>query len=134
MNMFILTTGLLVGLCTAYFAKRSKRNHYIWFVSGMLFGISALLVMFFLNFLRIKKTKKELEKPVIIEDPRLWYYLDGEQKRYGPLSLNKLKNLWMDNKVFSNTHVWNESFKNWENLKNTKEFSLFPKKEFTNSI
>jgi len=131
LKITLLLIYITVGLITAHFAKKSGRNRYIWFFIGIIFGIWGLIVMFFLNIKKVKKAQKELRKPVIIEDPRHWYYLDEDQKRYGPISLNKLKNLWEENTVFSNTYVWNKDFKNWESLKNIKEFSLFNKKSPT---
>lgn len=127
LKTILLLIYIIIGLITAHFAKKNKRNPYIWFFIGMLFGIWGLITMFLLNLRKIKKAKKELKKPVTIEDPRYWYYLDEDKKRYGPISLNRLKGLLEENKIFSNTYVWNEDFKNWEFLKNIKEFSLLKK-------
>lgn len=129
-HLIRICVTFLIGVITAVFAKRSKKNPYIWFFSGLIFGVAGLITLFFLNIYeakKAKKTKKILKRPYVIEDSKFWYYLDDHKKRFGPISLNKLKNLWEENKIFSNTYVWNDNLTEWKILKELKEYSSFKK-------
>ena len=126
---------LLMGFITAYFAYKSKKNYYIWFVAGTLYGIFAILFLLFLNYRdyrknkkkktltkNVKKEEKQLNLEISLKDSKLWYYLDKENKKFGPHSLTRLERLLQEKYITENTYVWNQDLKNWKLLKNTKEY------------
>ena len=134
MTITAIIIYFILGTITAYFANKYNKNPYLWFILGMLFGIWGLLFLFFLIYkLKIPKKKINIEKVNIIKDSRFWYYLDGEHKKFGPFSLNKLKNLFSNNQISSKTYVWNKDLNDWKFLKDLKEYSYFQKNKNTTS-
>jgi adenylosuccinate synthase len=46
----------------------------------------------------------------------LWYYLDGEEKQYGPMSFHALQEAFEAKEVMPNTYLWNETMNDWQKL------------------
>lgn len=117
----------LIGIFTAYFAKKSNKNPYLWFFLGISFGIFAILTLVILNYNRKKEQRPKLKKELDIKmtDSRFWYYLTPKNESLGPFSLNKIKTLFLEKKISSKTYVWTEEFKNWKFLKDIKEYKKF---------
>lgn len=133
----LTTTTLLIyiafGTATAYFAAKFKKNPYLWFFIGIFFGVCGLIILFFLNYKKKKSfEKKSFEKniPPLIST-KFWYYLNPENQSLGPFSINKLQNLFSEDKISKKTYVWNEDLKDWKLLKDIKEFSIFEKSKIT---
>lgn len=124
----LILTYSLIGLISAYVAKKKGRNPYLWFSLGVFFGVLALIVMYLISS---KSSKKSLiQKPAIpapILDSKLWYYLNQDEQ-VGPISLNKLSNLLKEGKINLNTYVWNEELDAWKFLNETKEYNLLIEK------
>lgn len=120
---------LVFGALSAYFAKMRGKNPYLWFFLGMLFGIFGLLYLIFAPKVQAARTSQRAEAPeekaktIDITPPydpkhneKFWYYLDPENKQYGPMSFDALYRLYKDAKISQQTYVWNESLEEWEPL------------------
>lgn len=119
-NLIMIFFWILLGLACSHFANKRGRNPYTWFFIGMFLGVFGLLLLFVLP---IKKDDVEVivepipppppeEKEPIIQ--RFWYYLDNENKQFGPMSFEALKTASTEGKVTPNTYVWNEDLENWK--------------------
>ncbi len=117
----------LIGLISAYFAKKNGRNPYFWFSMGVFFGVLTLIVMFFINIRSKKAPLQPVQAPAPIVDSKLWYYLTND-KQMGPVSLNKLFLLLKEGQITFTTYVWNEELESWKFLNETKEYSLLKEK------
>jgi hypothetical protein len=123
----LIVIYLLLALSSAYFAKKSSRNPYLWFGLALLFGIWSLVALLILSFKK-KETGKKATPPKnnphpLLKDSKFWYYLTHENKEVGPMSLCKLHSLYLEGKVSENSYVWNEELANWQTLKTTVPFS-----------
>lgn len=112
----------LNGLLLAYLAHKQKKNIYLWFTIGFGFGLVGIIAFFFLHQ-QNKPTPKKPPNPIpspSIEGPKhkLWYYLDPDHNRKGPMSLDALQAEWRQGKVFPSTYVWNEELSEWKLLEN----------------
>lgn len=127
---FIIIKSALMGIASAYFANRLKKDPYIWFLLGFLFGLISLVILLILDIIKKKKSPSPQKKRVDdIIDSRFWYYLSNDKTTLGPLSLCRLKDLFSENKISPNTYVWAEDFKDWTLLKNICEYKKFFKKD-----
>ena len=116
-NLLILTLWCVLGAICAHFAKKRGRNPQGWFFIGLFLGLLGLGLLFILP-------KKKIETaitppPAPIKNPfgsALWYYLDDEHARFGPMSLDGLKSAWTDKKIKPHSFVWNEAMENWKPL------------------
>lgn len=135
---------LVFGLTGAYYAKRLKKNPYIWFAIGCLCKIYTLLFIFLIPaiarlslYLLKRKIFKTLKKPTFTtNDPttidvpaheelaidalsaeKLWYYLNGEGESVGPMSFQAFYRDWKKGKISKETYVWNETLTDWAPFK-----------------
>jgi hypothetical protein len=127
-SLFVL---FAVGATSAYFANREGKNPYLWFALGILLGVFAIGILFFLKYQ--EKHKKSLQQkqkpsPKPIKDSRFWYYLDEKNAKFGPISFFKLQSLLHEKKISPDTYVWTETFENWKLLKEIKEYKKFLQK------
>lgn len=125
---------LVFGALSAYFAKARGKNPYLWFFLGMLFGIFGLLFLIFSPKNKTAPAARQAqgarqntsaeETPTIDIIPpydpkyneKFWYYLDGQNMQFGPMSFDALFRLYQQGSVSKQTYVWNESFEEWQNL------------------
>lgn len=119
----------ILGLISAYYAKKSGRNPYLWFALGVFFGIWSLLILVFLDQ-KNKKTQVSLPNKIMdiakkleIKDTKLWYYLNSENREVGPMSFTKLHSLFQTGTISSSTYIWNEELKDWKHLKDTEVYN-----------
>lgn len=117
-----IAIGLLTGAACAHYAKAQGRNPWRWFWVGFLFGVFGLLAIFFWP-----KTKKEPPAPAAptaappaLPPPahadKLWYYLDEENQRHGPMSYTALRAALHEKKISEESYVWNEALDDWKRL------------------
>ncbi|AUN99317.1 DUF4339 domain-containing protein [Bacteriovorax stolpii] len=52
-----------------------------------------------------------------------WYYVVGSE-RVGPVSVEALKQLFLNNEITNETYIWRKGFQNWERLKDVTELSF----------
>lgn len=131
---------LAFGLTGAYYAKRMKKNPYIWFAIGCLCKTYALIFIFLLPALKSlslyllrKKIFKALKSSSSTEDhsttidipphaelsidpiaaEKLWYYLSIDSQTIGPMSFQAFYRSWKEGKISQETYVWNETLADW---------------------
>lgn len=116
---------LAFGALTAYLAKRQGKNPYVWFILGILFGIFGLFFLFF-NPVSKKQAKSAPEtapgpttiditpKVTSVDKDKFWYYLDAQNKQFGPMSFDALRRAWQEGTVTQETYVWNENLEHWK--------------------
>jgi len=117
-TLFVLICWTLIGLATAYLAKKRGRNPYAWFFIGYFLALLGLFLVLILP--KVKEKKEPSKTPPVITDT-LWYYLDKDHKQHGPVS-----QIWLDKEIAErrldeNTYVWNENLKDWEKVKDLKK-------------
>ena len=113
----------------------------IWFIIGVFLGLIALLVLYILPSKSLEvapvmaATPAPESKPEIalsgepkiaqsspsIVPQKLWYYLDNEDKRFGPMSFDRLKQAWNEDSIDTDTYVWNEDMAGWKPLEELSE-------------
>lgn len=121
----MILVSLVIAFGCGHYAKQRGRDPKIWLVAGFFFGILALIVLFFLPPKKvIPKPQQPVQPPappLTILHPdhtgKLWYFLDTEQKQYGPMSFDALNRAWNEGKVQEKTYVWNEAMENWQQCK-----------------
>ncbi len=109
----------------------------IWFALGAILGLIAIITLYILPVKAIALPatgasiiSQSMEKEMIIgaaddinsRPPEiLWYYLDKEEKQFGPMSFHALQSAWDDDQIIGSTFVWNEEMENWKTLENLPE-------------
>lgn len=126
---------LVIAGLTAYYADRKGRNAFLWFVIGVLLGVIAPIILYFLPSPKAEEPnkpsgvvyppappsdeKQSVEQSVMpLENDRLWYYLDGNHQQYGPVSVIALKDLWDTGTLDLNSFVWTEGMEKWDRVDN----------------
>lgn len=116
--------SLLMGLFAYQLAVERKQDPWLWIILAMLFGVLALLVLYFL------KPKKILEKPIkeefslseklFFSNPshhnQLWWAVDDQGNVLNAMSFKRLAGLVKEKKVKHSSYVWNETFSEWKML------------------
>jgi hypothetical protein len=119
---WILAASLIFGLIATALAYKFKRNPYLWFFVGFIFGLWGVLSIFITLIPRHRaERQKAPSKPELhsyIEGPmdRFWYYLDKSREQRGPMSHNALTRAWKKGEVALSTLVWHEDLSNWKQL------------------
>jgi hypothetical protein len=111
--------GIVMGSITAYYAKQKNKDPFIWFFVGFLFGMLGLLSLFIISNFQAKREAQNqpppAPKPVAPAVPqKFWYYLDQENRQFGPVSFDALNSAWKEGKITVNTFVWNEDLDGWK--------------------
>ncbi len=118
--LLTVSIWLMMGAIASYYAKERGRNPQNWFVIGLLLGILGLALLFLLPRITRKPTLVQVKRqevqfvPKKSEPHKFWYYLDPENKQFGPMSLNGLKSALKDGKIDLQTYVWNEDLESWK--------------------
>jgi len=128
--------SLICAINSSKLAYKKNRDSQLWFMLGLLFGIIALIIIYFLKPLKSlkKNTQKISIKPLIEHlavlntDNNYWYYLDNTRKQVGPMSLKKLYDFYLKQKISNHTYVWNDTMNNWKKLKEISSLSKILKK------
>lgn len=114
------------GALSAYFAKKRGKDPFLWFFLGALFGIFGLLFLIFDPKAKRQKKGPGAQEANTIDitpsfDPRhnekFWYYLDAQNKRFGPMSFDAIHRLYKEATLSPQSFVWNESLESWKPLK-----------------
>lgn len=128
--MVSLFMFFLMGAITSYYAHVKGKNMLLWFLLGGLFGVFALIALYFLPSEEDKsidpvytsnssiQDQQPTQSALPLENDRLWYYLDRNHQQYGPVSLIALKDLWDTGTLDVNSYVWTEGMENWDKLDN----------------
>ncbi len=126
--LLYIISWLTLGWFSSRMARWRGRNPAIWFFLGVVLGIIALIVLYFLPqketlatamaapmqkaAISISPNEETSEKP----PEKLWYYLDSEKAQFGPMSFSALQEAWDDDKITASTYIWNEDMENWVRL------------------
>lgn len=125
---FIIWT--LMGYFCSQTADRRGRNPDLWFFLGAALGIIAVIILFILPVKRVTAPSIEVNsikgrpapsfvpsEDVAKAPPKpLWYYLDEEERQYGPMSFHALREAWEEEKISTKTYLWNETMNDWQTL------------------
>lgn len=117
--VYIFFILLIVGILTGRYAAR-KGYGRIWFFLGLLFGLSALIVLFFLPNKK-KEKQKTPPNPSLVNhafSQVQWFYLDSLNQQIGPISFPQLVQAWKEKTTHANSYVWSEDLANWEIIEN----------------
>jgi hypothetical protein len=128
MQIFLsILLSLTLSCGCSHLAKQRGRNPLNWFIAGLVFGIFALIVLFFLPIQRRREEASHSQTIPPQKNPKLavltpsyeeklWYFLDEQKSQIGPMSFNALSKAWAEGKIGENTYVWNELMENWQQL------------------
>lgn len=111
---------MILSFFCAHKAKLRGRNPFVWFAIGFTFGLLGLLILYLLPPLtsqslpKVYSSIEPRQKPLFKSSQKLWYYLNSHNQRFGPMSLERLKEIWIENQIFKKTYVWNEEMKDWK--------------------
>ena len=103
MNQILsIVTSIAIGMICYNLAKKRNKNPRLWFFIGLFFGVFGPLLFFIMSFKNNKKdiylkninNKKEIES---VKD--LWYYLDKNNNKFGPMSFSMINKLWEKNEI-----------------------------------
>lgn len=113
-----IVVSFFCGLFSAYLAQKQQKNRYIWFIVGFGLGLLGVMAMFFFTQQKKQPSNKPVEPEMSIQGPndKLWYYLDKNHERKGPMSLNLLTTELRQGKISLSTYVWNEELPSWKLL------------------
>ncbi|MCB1110943.1 MAG: hypothetical protein KDK64_08170, partial [Chlamydiia bacterium] len=98
-----LASWLTLGWISSRMALRRGRNPSLWFVLGVILGVIAIGILYFLpSKQKALATATENSAPSLplssevgSQPPeKLWYYLDTEKVQYGPMSVYALQEAW----------------------------------------
>lgn len=130
-----LLSGILFGSICFYLSKKRGRNPTAWFAIGLLCGVIGLLLLYLLPTKKPSPTlattpPTRMAEPEITLAPqgttpptaspptpqKLWYYLDENNKRFGPMSFDALKRAWEEDLFDQDNYVWNEEMSDWKTV------------------
>lgn len=118
----MIVSATFMGGVSAYLAYKRKKNPYLWFIVGFLFGLLGIFAIFFAT--SRKKPAPVVPKPepvLTIQGPtdKFWFYLDPDNRQNGPMSRDSLTTAWKEGKLNLSTYVWHEEMPDWKPLKET---------------
>lgn len=139
--LFSAIIWLFLGTLTSYIAKKRNRHPVYWFFIGAFLGVIGLIILYLLpskvrDLQLLPALNKQSPAPQLHSElslspsknleshpqkEQLWYYLDKENKQFGPMSLYGLKQSWVDDLMTSSTYVWNEEMEDWKHLEDLPE-------------
>ena len=138
---FIILVAIFLGTLSSYLARKKNRSPLYWFFIGAYLGVIGLIILYFLpskskNLDLVPalnkgypepKAQSELSLPPRkdssswIKKNQLWYFLDKDNKQFGPMSLNGLKQSWIDDLMTSQTYIWCEDMEDWKRLEDVPD-------------
>ena len=138
---FIILVGIFLGTLSSYLATKRNRSPFFWFFIGAYLGLIGLIILYFLpskskNLDLIPalnkgcpepKSQSELSLPPSeksssrLKKNQLWYFLDKDNKQFGPMSLNGLKQSWIDDLMTSQTYIWCGDMEDWKRLEDVPD-------------
>jgi len=119
---FVLIGAMLFGFLCFRQAKKKDRTTIVWFYLGFLFGMFALITLYFLK----KPIKIEPKKIILpIADDNYWYYIDKDSQQIGPFSAHAILKKFFNSEIFNNTYLWNDTMENWKKLHEIETFSSY---------
>lgn len=130
MLFFSLIAYAFFGTCASIMAKKRGKDPAKWFFLGILFGVFALLWLFF----TARNNEDSLRKEAVIqadnpkEEPEVdaleegeWYMLDEEHRPQGPFSFRELQRRIGRSSLKEKTYVWNDALTSWKRIEELAE-------------
>lgn len=133
MQLFnLLLFWLFFGILSSYIAQRKGRRPLLWFFIGVLFGILAAALVFFLPKPNLKTGfRSNLQKKSPPSIPRnlqrsdawlkMWYYLDPARTQKGPIEFPDLIKIVKGKEITEKTLIWGEGMAEWKPLSEVPE-------------
>ena len=134
----VILVSLFFAFICAFFARKSNRNPFVWFLSGFFFGIFSLLTLSLLNYAKknlshkkrsnhltgkpSNKTNNKPPVPPAFSTHYLWYYLNPEDKAIGPMSSKRLFEEYKKGLIGTETYLWHDEMENWKKSTEINEF------------
>jgi vacuolar-type H+-ATPase subunit I/STV1 len=109
--------SILFGMVSSYIAYSRKKNPFLWFFIGLVFGIFGFFALFLAS--PKKNLKKTLPPPrPILQGPKdkFWFYLDTTHQKVGPISYNAIGKALEQGQISKTTYVWHEDLTDWKQL------------------
>lgn len=119
----LVISWLILGSINAFLAKRQGKNPYLWFLLGSILGIFGIFLLYYTP--AVAPSQKQTNNPAnpttidIItnvndaDKEKFWYYLDPQNKQFGPMSFDALTRAWHAGTITQKTYVWNENLEHW---------------------
>ena len=106
----------VVGVIASRMAKLKGRDPVMWFWLGVLFGLIALIVLYFLKDLKSSKESPEVH---VVEEKKLdsagvWYFLDQKQSPAGPFSFDDIRAMFKEGSLSTSSYLWYEEWTDWK--------------------
>ena len=115
--------GSLFGIIAGYLAFQRKRNHYLWFLLGFVFGIIAIFALIFAPKKkkarrRVQTMRRKEPSAPVLQGPidKFWFYLDPTHKQVGPVSHSAIAKAFHLGQISKTTYVWHENLSEWKKL------------------
>ncbi len=112
-----LLVSIIFGMLSSYMAHSRKKNAYLWFFIGFIFGIFGFFALFLSP--KQKIIKKIPTPPVpVLEGPvdKFWFYLNHSREQIGPVSYNAISKAIESGQLSKTTYVWHENLTEWKKL------------------
>ena len=126
-TLFTFIIASLFGAICAYYGKQRGRDPLNWFFIGLFLGVIGLILLFILPAKKAPVLAEEIQKTAPIQEPieekeipsshkppLFWYYLDAENKQFGPMSFEGLQTAFKEDKINDATYIWNQEMTNWQ--------------------
>lgn len=116
----ILLSASFFGWLTRSKAIKHQRHQKFWALMGFCFGLWGFLA-FYITKPKHKSQIAPLKgvQEVLNLASGAWYYAENSEIQ-GPVSQDKIKELFLQNSITQDTLVWHESLVNWEKLEKFK--------------
>ncbi len=114
---------LIMGAVASHFAAKRGRDPLAWFFLGTFFGFIAIIILFILQPINMKKKGNAVELEITPEsvinlpvDYKLkdWFYIDSNGEQKGPVGFDAMNDLIKQKEIDNHTYIWCEGMHDWE--------------------
>ncbi len=151
-TIIALIISVIMGLLSAYFAKKRNRNPIRWFLIGATFGLIGVLILLILPAVgkptnltnqvetapaTIKEANSESVVPAdsspsfpiykkrISSDKSIqWYYIDEKSNTIGPFIIDELRKEIIKKKLDISTYIWCEEYNDWTRINEFQNYGI----------
>jgi hypothetical protein len=129
-TLISILTWILFGCAAAVWSKSRGRSPLAWFIIGAIFGIFALILLFFLP--PLANQEKEISEVIVEEKPAPqeeflpandWFYLNEEKKSCGPIGMKEMRELWVKGLLTERSWVWHDSIVDWKRIESVPDLT-----------
>ena len=109
-TIIFLCTLVLIGTLTSRLAKQKGRDPVMWFWFGVMFGLIAVLILYFLK----EEKEPELASPKVeMDSSGIWFILDKETP-LGPFSFEDIQKKFQEGTFTMSSYLWHEQWSDWK--------------------